>query len=40
MFVESGPWPNVVGPTFYWGFVRAFGGSAYDAAQKDAAQKK
>lgn len=33
MFVESGPSPNVVGPTFYWTAVRIWGGSAYVRAQ-------
>jgi len=33
MFVESGPWPNVIGPTFYWMGVRFGGGNAYNRAQ-------
>lgn len=32
-FAESGPWPNVVGPTFFWLGVRLGGGDAYRRAQ-------
>ena len=33
MFVESGPSPNVIVPTFYWAAVRTWGGSAFMRAQ-------
>ncbi|MBI5674311.1 MAG: hypothetical protein HZC48_00585 [Nitrospirae bacterium] len=33
VLVESGPWPNVIGPTIFWGGVRMWGESAYQRAQ-------
>ena len=36
MFAESGPWPNVFGPTFYWLGVRLGGADAYNDAQRNA----
>ena len=33
MFVESGPSPNILGPTFYYGAVRLRGGTAFDRAR-------
>jgi hypothetical protein len=34
IFNESGPWPNVFGPTVYWTGVRLFGGPAYQRGQQ------
>ena len=36
MFAESGPWPNIVGPTFFWLGVRSGGADAYKDAQRNA----
>jgi hypothetical protein len=33
MLTESGPWPNVLVPTFYWLGVRFGGAEAYGRAQ-------
>jgi RHS repeat-associated protein len=40
MFVESGPWPNFVGPTFFWMGVRLGGSNAYKNAQSSYSQKR
>ena len=39
-FVESGPWPNVVGPSIFFLGVFLFGGEAYQNAQSQAAARR
>lgn len=34
MIIESGPQMNIVGPLFYYGAVRAFGGDAFKKARQ------
>ena len=36
MFVESGPSPNILGPLWYYGAVRLFGGEAFNTARSPA----
>lgn len=40
MFVESGPWPNVFGSTFFWLGVRFGGSNAYKNAQSSHSPKQ